>query len=142
MLTSNDDLRSLLRTKCRNNIARPAIGNKKFWIRSGHELYERDPYDPRLIKAIIIEVFGTVNEDVCTRCGEGKGPFMQCTSIKTWVEGCCSNCKKFDCCSQCSLTSSFKTQEKLAEQMTKGQEKVDAVTRSGRNTQKPAKYGL
>ena len=76
MLTSNDDLRSFLYIKCRNNIARPAIGNKKFWIRSGHELYERDPYDPRLIKAIIIKVFGTVNKDVYTRCGEGKGLFM------------------------------------------------------------------
>jgi hypothetical protein len=141
MLTSNDDLRSLLRTKCGNIITRPAIGNRKFWIRSGHELYEGDPYDPRWIKAIIIEVFRTVNKDVCTRCGEGKGTFLQCTSIKAWVEGCCSNCKKFDCCSQCSLTSSFKTQEKLAEQMTKGQEMVKEVTWSGRNTQKPAKYG-
>jgi hypothetical protein len=76
MLTSNNDLRSLLYIKCRNNIARPAIGNKKFWIKSSHELYERDPYDLRLIKAIIIKVFKTVNKNIYTRCREGKGLFI------------------------------------------------------------------
>jgi hypothetical protein len=76
MLTFNNDLRSFLYIKYRNNIARPAIGNKKFWIRSGYELYERNPYDLRLIKAIIIKVFKTVNKNVYNRCREGKGLFI------------------------------------------------------------------
>ena len=76
MLTSNNDLRNFLYIKCRNNIARPAIGNKKFWIRSGYELYERDSYDPRLIKVIIIKVFRTVNKDIYTRYREGKDLFI------------------------------------------------------------------
>jgi hypothetical protein len=141
MLTSNYNLRAFLSGKCRGNIARPALGNKKFWIKKDHNLYKRDPYDQRLVKAIIIKVFGTVNEEKCNRYEERKGLFMRCTSIKAWINGCYSNYKKFNCYTQCSLINGFKKEQKLAVKINEGTEKVDAQTRSGRNVQKPAKYG-
>ena len=96
MLTSDDMIRDYLRKRLRGNITKPALGGKSFWLKSGHNLYERDPYDKRLMKAIIIQLLGTENEEACDRCEEDKGAFVGCRSIKSWMDGCCANCKKFD----------------------------------------------
>ena len=41
----------------------------------------------RLIKAIMIELLGKVNDEACKRCKEGKGSFVDYTSIKAGIEG-------------------------------------------------------
>jgi Protein of unknown function (DUF3716) len=141
MLTSDEEIRDYLRRRLRNNITKPALGGKYFFLKEGHNLYERDPYDKRLIKAIIIELLGTVNKDACERCQEGRGAFVGCTSIKSWMDGCCSNCKKFDACTQCSVSDSYKQEQKEAEKVTRERsQSMDITTKSGRATRAPAKY--
>ena len=111
------------------------------WLKAGHKLYEADPYDKRLIKALVIEFLGTENTEACERCEDGKGAFMGCTSIKSWTGSCCSNCKKFDACAQCNLSDGFKQEQKEAEKVLRARaQSVDTRTRSGRATQTPAKY--
>jgi hypothetical protein len=83
MLISDNVIRDYLRKRLRNNITKSALGGKLYWLKSGHNLYERDPYDKRLIKAIIIQLLGTQNEEVCERYAEGKGAFISCMSIKS-----------------------------------------------------------
>jgi hypothetical protein len=141
MLTSDDEIRDYLRKRLRNNITKPALGGASFWVKSGHNLYERDPYDKRLVKAVIIQLFGGENEEPCERCAEGKGPFLSCRSIKSWGCGCCGNCKKFDACAECSLSDGFKQEQREAEKALKAcPQLVSTTTRSGRRTQAPAKY--
>jgi hypothetical protein len=72
---------------------------------AGHNLYERDPYDKRLIMAIIIALLGKENEKEHDRCEKGKAAFVGCISMKSWMNGCCSNCKKSDACAQYSMFS-------------------------------------
>jgi uncharacterized protein DUF3716 len=142
MLTSDDEMRDYLRKRLKGNISKSTLGGKHFFLKAGHNLYERDPYDKRLIKAIIIELLGKENEEACSRCEEGKGAFVGCTSIKSWMDGCCSNCKKFDACAQCSMSDGFKSEQREIEKVEKEQfESVDVTTRSGRQTLAPAKYG-
>ena len=83
MLTSDDMIRDYLRKRLRGNITKPALGGKSFWLKSGHNLYERDPYDKRLIKAIIIQLLGTENKETYDRCEEDKDAFVSCRSIKS-----------------------------------------------------------
>ena len=141
MLTSDDEIRDYLRRRLRDNIVKPALGGKHFFLKEGHKLYERDPYDKRLIKAIVIELLGKENDEICGRCEEGRGSFVGCTSIRSWMDGCCSNCKKFDACAQCSLSDGFKQEQKEVEKVERAQSQaVGITTRSGRSTQAPAKY--
>ena|SRR5437763_2272713 len=141
MLTSDDEIRDYLRKRLRNNITKTELGGATFWVKSGHNLYERDPYDKRLIKAVIIQLFGGENEEPCERCAEGKGPFFGCRSIKSWGYGCCANCKKFDACVQCSVSDGFKQEQREAEKALKDcPQPVSTTTRSGRATKAPAKY--
>jgi Protein of unknown function (DUF3716) len=117
------------------------LGGKHFFLKAGHNLFERDPYDKRLIKAVIIEVLKRENQEGCTRCEDGKGSFVGYTSIKTWMDGCYSNCKKFDAYTQCSVSDGFKQEQKEVEKvMQEHSQSVDIITRSGRQTQAPAKY--
>jgi hypothetical protein len=53
------------------------------YLKIGHNLYKKDPYDKRLIKAIIIKLLGKKNEERCERYEDKKGVFMSCTSIKS-----------------------------------------------------------
>jgi hypothetical protein len=141
MLTSDDEIRDYLRRRLRGNITKQQLGGKHLYLKAGHNLYERDPYDKRLIKAIIIKLLGKENEEACERCEDGKGAFMGCTSIKSWMDGCCSNCKKFDACAQCSVSDGFKHEQKEVEKLQRERsESVEITTRSGRATQAPAKY--
>lgn len=141
MLTSDNEIRDYLRRRLRDNITKPALGGMHLFLKKDHKLYERDPHDKRLIKAIMIELLGKVNDEACTRCKEGKGSFVGCTSIKSWMGGCCSNCKKFDACTQCSLSDGFKEEQKEVEKVEQAQsESVSLTTRSGRSTHAPAKY--
>ena len=96
MLTSDDEMRDYLRRRLRNNIIKGVLGGKSFYIKAGHNLYKRDLYNKYLIKAIIIKVLGKENNEACERCEKGKGAFADCISIKSWIDGCCSNYKKFD----------------------------------------------
>jgi hypothetical protein len=48
------------------------------------------------IKAVIIKVLEKENQEGYTRYEEGKGSFMDCIFIKTWINGCCLNYKKFN----------------------------------------------
>ena len=98
MLTLDDEIRNYLRRRLRNNIIKLELGGKSFWLKSGHSLFKRDPYDKRLIKVIVIQVFRTKNNEACGRCKDDKGAFLGCISIKSWMDGCCSNYKKFDAC--------------------------------------------
>jgi hypothetical protein len=66
------------------------------YLKIGHNLYKKDPYDKRLIKVIMIKLLGKENEEGCERCEDRKDIFMGCTSIKSWMDGCCLNYKKFD----------------------------------------------
>lgn len=142
MLTSDDEMRDYLRKRLKGNISKSELGGKEFYVKAGHSLYERDPYDKRLIKAIIIELLGKENKEACERCEEGKGAFVGCTSIKSWMDGCCSNCKKFDACAQCSVSDGFKQEQKEAEKVAgERSQSVGIITRIGRQTQAPAKYG-
>jgi hypothetical protein len=141
MLTSDDEIRDYLRRRLRNNITKLELGGKSFWLKSGHSLFERDPYDKRLIKAIVIQVFGTKNNEACGRCQDDKGAFLDCISIKSWMDGCCSNCKKFDACAQCSVSDGFKQEQKEVEKVLQASsESVNITTRGGRASQAPAKY--
>ena len=141
MLTSDDEIRDYLRRRLRNNTTKSALGGASFWVKSGHNLFERDPYDKRLVKAIIIQLLGGENEPACERCQDGKGPFFGCRSIKSWGYGCCANCKKFDACVQCSVSDGFKQEQREAEKALKDcPQPVSTTTRSGRATKAPAKY--
>jgi hypothetical protein len=143
MLTSDDEIRAYLRRRLRNNITKSELGGKSFWLKSGHNLFERDPYDKRLVKAIVIQVFGTRNNEACGRCKDDKGAFLGCISIKSWMDGCCSNCKKFDACAQCSVSDGFKQEQKEVEKVLQASsESVNVTTKGGRATQAPAKYSL
>ena len=93
------------------------------------------------MKAIIIQLLGTENEEECERCEEGKGAFLTCRSIKSWMDGCCANCKKFDAGAKCSLSGGYKQEQREAEKALKDcPEPVSTTTRSGRATKAPAKY--
>ena len=70
MLTSDDKIRDYLRKRLQNNITKTELGGATFWVKSGHNLYERDPYDKQLIKAVIIQLFGGENEEPCEQCAE------------------------------------------------------------------------
>jgi Protein of unknown function (DUF3716) len=141
MLTSDDEIRDYLRRRLKGNLRKAQLGEKHFFLKAGHNLFKRDPYDKRLIKAVIIKVLERENQEGCTRCEDGKGFFIGCTSIKTWMDGCCSNCKKFDACTQCSVSDGFKQEQKEVEKvMQEHSQSVDITTRSGRQTQAPAKY--
>ena len=76
-------IRDYLRKRLRNNITKPTLRKKSFWLKSGHNLYKRDPYDKRLIKAIIIQLLGTQNKEAYERYTEGKGTFISYISIKS-----------------------------------------------------------
>jgi len=143
MLTSDDEIRDYLRKRLRNNITKSALGGASFWVKSGHNLFERDPYDKRLIKAIIIQLLGGENKPACERCQDGKGPFFGCRSIKSWGCGCCANCKKFDACSLCSVSDGYKQEAKEAERILRAYSpSISITTKSGRITQAPTKYSL
>jgi Protein of unknown function (DUF3716) len=83
MLTSDDEIRDYLRRRLKGNLRKAQLGGKHFFLKAEHNLFERDPYDKRLIKAVIIKVLGRENQEDCIRCEDGKGSFMDCTSIKT-----------------------------------------------------------
>jgi Protein of unknown function (DUF3716) len=141
MLILDDEIRNYFRKRLRANITKLVLGGKSFFVKEGHNLYERDPYDKRLIKVIIIKLLEKENNEACERCVEGKGAFLGCTSIKSWMDGCCSNCKKFDACAQCSVSDSYKKEQKEVEKiMRERSESVELTTRSGRVTQAPSKY--
>jgi hypothetical protein len=113
------------------------------WLKTGHKLYEADPYDKRLVKALVIEFLKTENAQACSRCEDDKGAFIGCTSIKSWMGDYYLNCKKFDACAKCSLSDGFKQEQKEAEKVLRARApSVDVQTRSGRVTQAPAKYEL
>jgi Protein of unknown function (DUF3716) len=59
------------------------LGGKYFFFKAEYNLFKRDPYNKRLIKAVIIKVLGRENQEGCIRCEDGKGSFIGCTSIKT-----------------------------------------------------------
>ena len=83
MLTSDNMIRDYLRKRLKGNIIKLILGGKSFWLKSGHNLYERDPYDKRLIKAIIIQLLRTENEEAYDRYEEDKDVFIGCRSIKS-----------------------------------------------------------
>jgi hypothetical protein len=112
------------------------------WLKTGHKLYEADPYDKRLVKALMIKFLRTENTQAYSRCEDDKRAFIGYTSIKSWMGGCYLNCKKFDACAQYSLSDGFKQEEKEAKKVLRARTpSVDIQTRSGRVTQVPAKYG-
>src|SRR5450755_4260008 len=98
MLILDDEIRDYLRKRLRANITKPVLGGKSFFIKEGYNLYERDPYDKRLIKVIIIKLLGKKNNEACERYVKGKGAFLGYTFIKSWMDSCCFNYKKFDTC--------------------------------------------
>ena len=83
MLISDDIIRDYLRKRLRGNIIKFILGGKSFWLKSGHNLYEKNPYDKRLIKAIIIQLLGIENKEVYDRCEEDKSIFISYRSIKS-----------------------------------------------------------
>jgi hypothetical protein len=57
------------------------------------------------------------------------------------MDGCCSNCKKFDACAQCSRSDGFKQELKEVEKVERTRSQaVGITTRSERSTQAPVKY--
>jgi hypothetical protein len=62
-------------------------------------------------------------------------------SIKTWIDGCYSNYKKFKAYAQCSVSDGFKQKQKEVKKvMREHSQSVDIIIKSGRQTQAPAKY--
>ena len=67
MLTSDDEIQDYLYKRLRNNITKSILKGALFWVKLGYNLFKRNLYDKRLIKAIIIQLLRGENKPACER---------------------------------------------------------------------------
>ena len=99
--------------------------------------------DKRFKESFLIQACGTLLRNECSRCAEGKGPWVGCRTVQGEFSGACGNCKRLDKGMDCNRSEGFlevNAEVVKLEREKRAREKEELVSTRGRTTQAPATY--